>query len=552
MMPASPRSSRLPTVASLAGVFGVALLLRVPIADIPLERDEGEYAYIAQRWLQGEIPYRDNFDQKPPGAFLAYLVFLRVFGSSPAALHWGAQVYSLGTLVFLFFLGRHLLSVQAGTVAALFYAVMAADPVVFGNAANTEVLLVLPMAGAAFGTVAAVERDSVAWAFVTGIAGAASVLCKQIAAFPLAFLLLWLLLRGQRRWVLAGAVVAGGIALTVPVVGYFALHGAWREFYDCVIGYNLTYTADIPWSHYPRRFWPVSRGLVVSFWPVYLLAGLAAVNAFLGAWLRGTRQRHRAFLFLLGWLGATFLGAATGGHFFPHYFIPTFLPIALLAGAGLVGLTATIRSPSMRAVAPVAIAGGVVLATVLLKPQYYLTWGGEAKCRGIYGGHNLFGQAPAVARFLASQSGPGETVFILGSEPQIYYYAERKCASRYIFVYPLMSSTNYEDTLRRQQEVMRELRENDPEWVLTVFIPNSLGDLFLMPPDLFEGIRSLLAESYTPAAVIPFQDGEHQPLLTGEAALRFCQEKPMWYDRWYDPATRWSSLIIWRKVRSTP
>src|SRR5438045_1698684 len=73
----------------LLGIFAAALLLRAPIADVPLERDEGEYAYLAQRWLLGEVPYKHSFDQKPPAIFALYVVFLTLFGSSPAAIHWG-------------------------------------------------------------------------------------------------------------------------------------------------------------------------------------------------------------------------------------------------------------------------------------------------------------------------------------------------------------------------------------------------------------------------------------------------------------------------------
>ncbi len=48
----------------LALVILLSVVLRAGIVSIPLERDEGEYAYIAQRWLAGDVPYRDAFDQK--------------------------------------------------------------------------------------------------------------------------------------------------------------------------------------------------------------------------------------------------------------------------------------------------------------------------------------------------------------------------------------------------------------------------------------------------------------------------------------------------------
>src|SRR4029077_13252938 len=113
--------------------------LRVPLAAIPLERDEGEYAYIAQRWLAGEVPYKDSFDQKPPGVFVAYVLIFKCFGTSPAAIHWGMQVYTLATITVLFVLARKLFSAAAGVAAAAFCAVLTSDQSLLGNAANTEV-----------------------------------------------------------------------------------------------------------------------------------------------------------------------------------------------------------------------------------------------------------------------------------------------------------------------------------------------------------------------------------------------------------------------------
>ena len=62
-------------------------LLRIPYVSVPLERDEGEYAYIAQRSTHGEVPYRDAFDQKPPGVFLAYRGAFALFGQSIEGIH---------------------------------------------------------------------------------------------------------------------------------------------------------------------------------------------------------------------------------------------------------------------------------------------------------------------------------------------------------------------------------------------------------------------------------------------------------------------------------
>src|SRR5260370_10944012 len=132
---------------SLALVFGVSLLLRWPIAAIPLERDEGEYAYIAQRWLSGEVPYQGSFDQKPPGVFAVYATILRFAGTSPAAIQWAAQLYTLGTLALVFLLGRRLFSPLVGLLAALLTALLTTDAGMWCNAANTELFMLLPLTG---------------------------------------------------------------------------------------------------------------------------------------------------------------------------------------------------------------------------------------------------------------------------------------------------------------------------------------------------------------------------------------------------------------------
>ena len=74
-------------------------LLRLPLLDLPLERDEGEYAYIAWRMSLGEVPYRDWFDQKPPGVFAIY--FLARFLPMPeiSAIHFMAYLSVLANAI---------------------------------------------------------------------------------------------------------------------------------------------------------------------------------------------------------------------------------------------------------------------------------------------------------------------------------------------------------------------------------------------------------------------------------------------------------------------
>jgi hypothetical protein len=67
-------------VVALATI-GLVVYVRVRLASIPLERDEGEYAYAGQLILDGIPPYVLAYNMKFPGTYYAYAA-LMVFGQT--------------------------------------------------------------------------------------------------------------------------------------------------------------------------------------------------------------------------------------------------------------------------------------------------------------------------------------------------------------------------------------------------------------------------------------------------------------------------------------
>jgi len=59
-------------------------IVRIRLLAVPLERDEGEYAYAGQLILQGIAPYRLLCNMKMPGIYAAYALILAVFGLEKA------------------------------------------------------------------------------------------------------------------------------------------------------------------------------------------------------------------------------------------------------------------------------------------------------------------------------------------------------------------------------------------------------------------------------------------------------------------------------------
>src|SRR5262249_10351980 len=145
-------------------------------------RDEGEYAYIAQRVLQGELPYRDAFDQKPPGVFLAYLLPVRLYGTSVSAIHVTMYVWTALAAVFVYLIGRRLTGPTAAAFAVLIFAYLTIEPSWMATAANTEQFMLLPLIVSVWCAMQAASGGRRAWWFAAGAAAMAACWFKQVAA----------------------------------------------------------------------------------------------------------------------------------------------------------------------------------------------------------------------------------------------------------------------------------------------------------------------------------------------------------------------------------
>src|SRR5262245_50869076 len=110
--------------------------VRLRIADVPLERDEGEYAYAGQLILNGIAPYKLAYNMKFPGTYYAYSLILAFFGETAWGIHVGLLVLNGATVLVLFIMGRRLLGLFPAAIAAIAFAVFSLDRWVLGPFAH--------------------------------------------------------------------------------------------------------------------------------------------------------------------------------------------------------------------------------------------------------------------------------------------------------------------------------------------------------------------------------------------------------------------------------
>lgn len=131
----------------LIGIVSFVFVVRVRLLNMPLERDEGEYAYAGQLILQGVPPYKMAYNMKLPGTYAAYALIMAVFGQSPAGIHLGLLLVNCASIVLVFLIGRRLLDEVAGLAAAVSFAILSLSPSVRGLAGHATHFVVLPALG---------------------------------------------------------------------------------------------------------------------------------------------------------------------------------------------------------------------------------------------------------------------------------------------------------------------------------------------------------------------------------------------------------------------
>jgi hypothetical protein len=66
--------------------------LRLRFLDPPLNRDEGEYAYVAQLMLRGILPYAEAYIHRWPGIYVAHALIEPPLGQTATAVRFGLIV----------------------------------------------------------------------------------------------------------------------------------------------------------------------------------------------------------------------------------------------------------------------------------------------------------------------------------------------------------------------------------------------------------------------------------------------------------------------------
>ncbi len=517
----------------LIGVIVIITLMALPTITYPLGRDQGEFATIGRGILDGRIPYVDLWNPKPPAVFYVYAAAIKLLGRTSEAIRAIDLLLFPPTALALYWIGRRLANARVGIWAALLYGVFYFTET-FWTLTQNDGIVLLPMTLAAACAIQAadLERRSALWAFAAGGLSAYVIWFKYPFAIfvgAVVFAYIWV---GARRAVPLPrrdgiAFVGGGLLIGLGGIACLMAMGAWDTLVQSAL-LTAHYTAQGIGDFAGAM--ATALGFRGQQW------GLLAILALIGV-IAGLRRFSRSSLW---WIAAVWLIAGTAVmlvqlKFYDYHWLPMLPPLALIAAAGIETVVEVISRkfipqpplPMERGRQPKVARGEVVrgiIAFALLAAMAavigsrtlpYLTGQEDqvAYYHQFQAGEFVADESLEVANFLRQRVLPGDSLFIWGFRPEVYYLSQLNPAVRFIFQFPLVA--DWYPVEWRQQTV-------DVLWAA-------------LPPYVL-----VLQVDYMPW--VTGSDQDSNTLLQGYTELN------NWLEYNYVPDSQIGNFLIWRRI----
>ena len=511
-----------PEITIVIAILLIAII-RYPLINVPLERDEGEYAYMGQLLLQGILPYAEAYNMKFPGIYFIYAVVLAVFGKTHTDIHLALLIINAVTIFLIYLLAKNLFDSLTGIFSGISYGIISLSPWYHGVWANSEHYVMLFAVGGILLLIKNIHSTRVHPFFWSGILLSLSFTIKQhgilFTLFGMGYFIITYLKDGKlslprvsTKAVLftLGIIIPCGLYLIVLAIG-----GVLDRFWFWTFAYASEYLSAIPilkGLSVLRK--TISPGLEMNL-SIWFAAALG-----LTSYLWDEKAREQ-WVFSLGFFLVSLMAMSLGFRFRRHYFILLFPSLALLSG---IAITALVRKLSRFSPQPVKICAMLLITTTIYsyplfaqkKSLFQLT--PSEVCRKIYGG-NPFPESPEIAHYLRQNTSINDRIAVIGSEPQIYFYAQRRAATGYLYTYALMESHPF--ALEMQKDMIQEIEKAKPKYIVFVDVPTSWSKKIQSSLLVSKWLKSFLIKYYQRVGLIDIISNTKSLYLWGEKAKRY-------------------------------
>jgi hypothetical protein len=335
-----------------------SITVRCRLLSFPLDRDEGEYAYVGQLILRGIPPYKLAYNMKLPGAYLVYAGVMAVFGQTPVGVHTGLLAINVVTILLAYLLTRQLFDDISAGAAAVLYSVLSLSISVFGMSAHATHFVAVFGLAATFVLWRSLQSSDWCLTVGSGVLFGLAFLMKQQGVFLIGFGTASVLARlacgrNRSRLRVGTDLLAFGIGTAVPYLltcWWLWSAGVWPAFKFWTIDYAAQYVQYVPWREGLVRAF---RGTVAAMgwnfllWSLALLGLIGLIDTIVTVRTTASQSPHAvpqtvsassnlapSCWFVCGYLLFSALCVIPSFIFRPHYFVVLLPPLAILGGAG--------------------------------------------------------------------------------------------------------------------------------------------------------------------------------------------------------------------------
>jgi hypothetical protein len=428
---------------ALEFLFILSLILAVLLPYSPLSqslpsRDSGVFLYTGWRVLQGEIPYLQVWDHKPPVIYYLDALGLWLWPDSV----WGVWLVEVAALWLAAWVGYSLLKRIYGLFPAVFISFLwlfSAFYLLAGGNLTTEYALPFQFS-LLWLFYLAENRPRYGWpGFFLGAISALLFFTRQNAvALPVAIGVYLLLSRISQRDLRRLrddllVILAGGMLVTGIIIVYFGMKGALPAFWDTAFLYNFAYADE---RENVDRMNALAQGL-----NQLENVGLAQI-AFLG-WGGGLlllifkKERIRAEFRSLIWMSVIALPielwmVSLGGRPRIPYFLVLLPVLSVFAGFTIWLIFESLLSDIPR----YSAAFLVILLVISLGSIFYADYAEMTR--------NFMQVSPEseIVSYIRSNSTPSEYVLMWGAEAAFNFAARRASPTRFVYQTPVYNQKN--------------------------------------------------------------------------------------------------------------
>lgn len=450
----------------LGVVLFLTILLRIPSFFEPYYYgDEMIYLNLGEGVRQGQVLYKEVFDNKPPLIYLTAAAAGNLFWFKAILAFW-----NLATIVVFWNLARILFekNEKLQKLSTIFFALLTTLPTLEGNTVNAELFMIGPSLLAFFFLLSkSVNQKKI---FLSGVLFGIASLFKIPAAFDVPVIVVyWIIVKDFKNWKeILRDVIYLSLGFATPIllsfVAYF-FQGALPEYFKAAFLQNVSYLES----------WQVKVPMVTRV----AVVGLGTLIIFLFR-----KKLTNKFILLCIWTLFSLFAVVLSQRPYPHYLVQSVAPLSLLAGM-LLTQKSIEQSLSV-----------IPLTLIIFVPFFYHFY--DYKILPYYERFVNFATGKItkeayfesfssntnrnyeIAKFLTSSANPNEKVFVWDPDSPIIYALSRKLPpTKFVVPYHVNDYSS-------REEIAQILSSDRPKFIVTtsnfpfVQIQNLLRSKYLL------------------------------------------------------------------------